>query len=75
MLGEGLGQRGHTGWRESLSGTCERVGGCGECQPLHDQPELVPDSFLSQCETAALWGLSDAWSHFVTSDTQTCSCI
>lgn len=21
--------------------------GCGECQPLHDQPELVHDYFLS----------------------------
>ena len=33
--------------------------------------ELLPDSFLSQCETAALWGLSDARSHFVMSDPQT----
>ena len=32
----GLGQRGHTGWWGSLSGTCERVGGCGECECLHD---------------------------------------
>ena len=68
---EELEQRGHTGWRGSLSGTCEHLGGCGECEPLHDRPELVPNSFLSQCETAALWGLRDARSHFVTSDPQT----
>ena len=54
-----------------MSGTCEHVGDCREHQPLHDRPELVPDSFLSQCEIAALWGLSDAPSNFVTSDSQT----
>ncbi|XP_040106130.1 BOLA class I histocompatibility antigen, alpha chain BL3-7-like isoform X2 [Oryx dammah] len=29
-------QRGHIGRQGPLSETCEHVGGCGECQPLHD---------------------------------------
>ena len=29
------------------------AGGCRKCECLHDRPKLVPDSFLSQCETAA----------------------
>ena len=70
-MGEELGQRGHTGWDMSLSGICEHVGGYGECQPLHDRPELLPGSVLSQCETASLWGLSDARSRFVISDPRT----
>ena len=51
-----------------MSGTFEHVGGCWEGQYLHDSPEFVHDYFLSQCETAAPWGLSDARSHFVASD-------
>ncbi|CAI9168655.1 unnamed protein product [Rangifer tarandus platyrhynchus] len=69
-------------WRKKHSGREGREGSEFSCSDsaqgsdisltvpkvLHDRPELVPDSFLSQCETAALWGLSDAQSHFVTSD-------